>query len=744
MRSSEQQSVPESKGFGTFKGVFLPSILTILGVIMYLRMGWIVGHVGITATLIIVTISSAITFLTGLSIAATATNMRVGAGGAYYMISRSFGIEAGAAIGLPLFLAQALGVSFYIAGFAESVHSLLPNVPILAIGVVSLIFLTVVAYLSANLALKAQMAIFVIIAVSLVSFFLGAAPEGKVVVPEALTSPVSFWLAFAVFFPAVTGIEAGLSMSGDLKNSAKSLPLGTLSAVLIGYLIYLFIPIFLWKLVPEDVLRTNPMIMMEVSRVGGLVLLGIWGATLSSALGALLGAPRTLQALARDRVVPSFLGTGSANGDEPRIATGVAFLVGLGGIMLGDLNAIAPVLSMFFLTSYGFLNLSAGFEGLIGNPSWRPKFRTPWILSLIGAGACFSAMLMIDPGATYGAIFFCGLVYWIMRKRHMKSRWGDVRRSLLLSLARFAIYRLNNYQKNARSWRPHILVLSGSPTLRWYLIQMAHAINQHRSFLTVASILPKRSVTSDRIEGIKTSIREFLEKQGVPALVDVHLADNTMTGVKALIENYGIGPLVPNTIMLGETENQDNFESFAELIALVSSLNRNLVVVRKTANPDANKPKRRFLGLFPTRQQTKRIDLWWSGDTQNSSLMLGLAYLLQRSYDWRRSQLVVRALVKNESERQGTVKYLTDFLNKARLVADLDIKVLGADEPFSVISRYSQDADLVFLGMRKPGPTQTAQDYSTYYADLLKNNKTLPTTVFVLAGENLEFEEIFS
>jgi len=534
-------------------------------------------------------------------------------------------------------------------------------------------------------------------------------------------------------------------MSGDLKNPSKSLPLGTLGAVLVGFLIYLAIPLFLWKLVPAEVLRTNPMIMMDVSRVGGLILLGIWGATLSSALGALLGAPRTLQALARDRVVPSFLGAGSGPGDEPRIATAVAFFVGLGGLLLGDLNAIAPVLSMFFLTSYGILNFSAGFEGLIGNPSWRPKFRTPWILSLVGAGACFSAMLMIDAGATYGAVFFCGFVYWVMRRRQMKSRWGDVRRSLLLSLARFAIYRLKDHEKNARSWRPHILVLSGSPTSRWYLIQLAHAFGQRKSFLTVASILPRRSVTSERVEGVKSSIREFLEKQGVPALVDVHLAESTMAGAKALIENYGVGPLVPNTILLGETERKDNFVSFAELIALVCSLNRNLVVVREAADSSAT-PESGLFGRFGrSRGRAKRIDLWWGGDSQNASLMLGLAYMLQRSAEWRQAQLIVRSLVKNEEEREGMIKHLTDFLIRGRLAADLDVRIIDANvEPLSEISRYSKDADLVFLGIRKPNPDQTAEDYSEYYGSLLKDTEALPATAFVLAGEKLKFEEIFS
>ena len=114
--------------FGTFKGVFTPSILTILGVVMYLRFGWALGSVGFWPTFVILTIASTITFLTGLSLSALATNMKVEGGGAYYIISRSLGVEAGAAVGLPLFFAQALGISFYVSGFSESLVREFPGI----------------------------------------------------------------------------------------------------------------------------------------------------------------------------------------------------------------------------------------------------------------------------------------------------------------------------------------------------------------------------------------------------------------------------------------------------------------------------------------------------------------------------------------------------------------------------------------------------------------------------------------
>jgi len=464
----------QTSGYGTFKGVFVPSILTILGIILYLRLGWVLGNVGLAQTLIIVTIASAITFITGLSIAATATNMKVGGGGAYYLISRSLGVEPGAAVGLPLFLAQALGISFYIAGFSESVVALIPastagmpdiiaqlleiaRNPVI-LSTVTLVALALIAFFSTNAALKVQFIILLLIIGSLVALFLGnpeyAPPENWSGIPQK----ESFWFVFAVFFPAVTGIEAGIAMSGDLKDPGKSLPWGTISAVVVGYIVYMAIPVVLYFRVDEATLIMDNMVIQKVSAYGPIIVAAIWGASLSSALGAILGAPRTLQALARDRVVPRVLGIGSGEKDEPRIATILTFVVALLGISLGSLDAIAPILSMFFLTSYGALNMIAGLEGVIANPSWRPTFKTPWMLSIVGAFACFAVMFMINAGATIMAIGCTVGVYYFMQARNMTAHWGDMRRGIMMYLARFSIYSLESLPSDAKTWRPNALV----------------------------------------------------------------------------------------------------------------------------------------------------------------------------------------------------------------------------------------------------------------------------------------------
>lgn len=727
--TSVQATQPRRVGFGAFKGVYTPSILTILGVIMYLRVGWVLGNAGLWETLLIVTISSGITFLTGLSISAIATNMKVGGGGAYYMISRSLGLEPGAAIGLPLFLAQALVVSFYIAGFSESISTLFPVLAPKLVGVAALATLTALAYFSADLALKAQFFILTIIGISLVSFFSGGPPADGF--PEVLAVPdkVSFWVAFAVFFPAVTGIEAGIAMSGNLKEPARALPRGTIGAVLTGYAVYLAIPIFLAAHVPEQVLLTDNLIMRKIAWWGDAILLGVWGATLSSALASLLGAPRTLQALARDGVVPRILGRGVGVHDEPRIATAAAFLIALAGVLAGDLNAIAPVLSMFFLTSYGVLNLSAGFESLIASPSWRPRFRVPAWLSLLGAFGCFATMFMINAGATFIAALLTATVFYLMQRRHMRAHWGDLRYGLLMLLARYSIYRLADSRPDEKTWRPSILVLSGSPSTRFYLIELADAITHGKGFLTVSTIVPK-GIPEERIRRIKKSIREYLNKRGVPALVEVQEAEDAMAGSRALVRSFGIGPLVPNTILLGETEESESFAQFSELIQLAHRMERNLVVVREGAPP-------------PALETGRRIDVWWGLQQSNAGLMMALAYMLQTSPEWRRSTLNLKTVVKSAEKVEYARQRLEEFLRMGRIEAVVKVLVSSNEDVFETIAESSQGCHLAFMGIRPPAPEEAASDYSSYYSNLLEKTESMPPTAFVMANENIDFHRIF-
>ena len=739
-----EQAEKQGYSFGMFKGVYTPSVLTIFGVIMYLRFGWVLGNVGLLGTLLIVTMATAITFLTGLSISAMATNMKVGGGGAYYIISRSLGIEAGAAIGLPLFFARAFGIAFYVAGCTEAImaytgnplahYGIEPGMAAKLISAGLLIMLTTLAYFSASLALKIQFIIFAAIALSLVSFFLGTpAPEMLVLSPDAIIPPkAGFWVAFAIFFPAVTGIEAGLGLSGDLKDPAKSLPMGTLLAIGTGYLVYMIMPVFLSAKVPDlNILRMEEYrdIMSIVSRWAPLVGIGVIAAALSSALGSLLGAPRTLQALAIDRIIPRFIGKGYGKDKaDPRIATAISFAVALAAILLGDLDLIAPILSMFFLLSYGLLNLSAGLEGLIESPSWRPKFKVSSWVSLMGAAFCFAAMLMIDAGATLLSLFVTALVFYLVKRRHLNAHWGDMRYGILTLLVRFAIQRLNKLRPDERTWRPNIMALSGSPKSRWHLIEMAHSLTRHSSALTVASILPVEDWSAEKVHSMESSMRDYLEKREIEAMVKIFPSSDMLQGAKALVRAYGYGPLVPNTILLGDTENRSNFTEFAQLIQLVYRTERNLIMLRESDQEPS--------------EEAGEIHVWWGGNKDNIGLMLTLAYQIQKSSVWQESKLILKTIVEQESEQVQATERLESFIEEQRIPAEADVLIKNSPSFYDMIRESSADAGLVFMGMRQPGEGESCEDYGRYYGGLMEATKEMPPLAFVLAAEAIEFRQV--
>jgi solute carrier family 12 sodium/potassium/chloride transporter 2 len=724
-------AAPAGAGFGTFSGVFTPSILTILGVIMYLRFGWVVGNVGLIQTLIIVTICTGITALTALSMSAIATDRRVRTGGAYYMISRSLGVETGGAVGIPVYFALAFSVALYTVGFAESVVRVFPHVDQRLLAAVTTVLVAVLAVVSARLAIRAQYFIMAAIGISLLSFFFGKPLEPTTLQLEPAAGPsAGFWAVLAVFFPAVTGIEAGVNMSGDLKDPARSIPRGTLAALLVGYAVYMTLPLFLSLRADAATLIEDPLIMRRMAFWGDAILLGVWGATLSSALGSILGGPRVLQALARDGVLPRWLrvlGRGSGPADEPRLATIVTLFVALAAVSLGELNVIAPILTMFFLASYLTVNLAAGLERLTGSPSFRPSFRVHWSLSLLGAAACLVVMFLINAIATLVAAVVIGSVFLWLERRELRTAWGDVRRGALLSLARAVLLRLGREEPDPRSWRPHILVLSGAPTSRWHLVELASALTHDRALMTVATVLRSRPEGRDarRADALEGTIHDYLSRRGVQALVRVVNAPTPFDGAERLASTYGIGPLVPNTALLGASEEADHREEYCRTIATFHRARRNVIVLR-------HDPERGF-------GDHRRIDVWWGGLQSNGGLMMLLSYLLRTSRRWQNAEVCVKLVVPNEMAAASAGANLRGIISSLRIGAESEVLV-GRREDFpSILRRSSAEADLIFMGLAEP---DAVPDFTRYYEKTQAMVSGMPTTAFVLASENLDFGEV--
>ncbi len=430
-----------SNKFGTFGGVFTPSILTILGVIMFMRLPMIIGEAGLWATLGIIAVAHIISITTGLSVSSIATDKKVKAGGTYYIISRSLGLPIGGTLGLALFVGLSFSVSLYLIGFAESFLGFwgfpvnIDNIRLA--GSIILLTVTVITFISTSLAIKAQYLIMTAIFLSLLSIFFGShefAPTEPHFFGKGSTVPLM--VLFGIFFPAVTGFEAGVSMSGDLKDPKKSIPGGTIAAIAIGLFVYIGLAFFFSYTVQGDVLANDPKVLLEISLVPQLVVAGIWGATLSSALGSILAAPRILQATAIDKITPKFFAKGTASANEPRNALLLTFMIAEAGIMIGDLNVIARVVSIFFITTYGFLNLSAAFEAAT-SADFRPSFRIPVWVSLLGATACFLVMIQLDFIALIGATIILGLLFLFLKRKQLSLEGGDAWSSVWASLVKY-------------------------------------------------------------------------------------------------------------------------------------------------------------------------------------------------------------------------------------------------------------------------------------------------------------------
>jgi amino acid transporter len=740
-------------GFGAFKGVFTPSILTIIGVVMYLRFGWVLGNLGLGRTLLLVTLCNSVTLLTGLSLSALATNREVRGGGAYYLVSRAFGAETGAAIGIPLFLSQAIGTAFYVAGFSESLVGALPVAaawdPRL-VGSATLLALAALSVFSANLAMRVQFLIMAAIGLSLVSFFAGGNPGPAALAGPAGEVPASpgFWAVLAVFFPAVTGILSGVGMSGDLREPGRSIPLGTLGAVLCGYAIYMAVPVALHYFAGgAPALRTDPMIFQKCARWPALVLPGVWAACLSSALGSLLAAPRVLQAMSRDRLVPAFLGRGYGKGDDPRAAAALAFALAAGAVWAGGVNLLAPVLTMVNLVIYALLNLAAALEEGIGSPAWRPTFRVPWGVAAVGFALCAAMMVLISPGATVAALLLIGAIHWAMVRRRLRARWNDFRRGLLRGGARTLLQRLDDRPADGRNWQPDILALGAASARRSWLGELAASLSRDRGLLTIASVVPAEGWSADRTEDMRRAVRDWAARRGIGAFVRVHPAADPWTGMRELVRTYGFGPIVPNTVLLGAPGDPESASGVASVAKLAVSLRRNLLLAAREDAPQpadsADAPS-----APPPPSHPRDIDVWWRGRGNNASFLLALACLLQRSRRWEGSALRLCHVAEPDEDPSRAEEALLAFLREARVEAAVSVIPQAMAEELggaaAAIRAASAESGLVILGLRPPAPDETDDAYGAYLLACRRAAATLPRTLYALAADGIDFRDVFA
>ncbi len=728
----------------TFGGVFTPTILTILGVIMFMRANFVVGEAGILGSILILCLATSITFLTSLSISAIATNMQVRGGGSYFLISRVLGPEFGGAIGLSLFLATALSAPFYIIGFIEALTLTFPFLEAwsLYIGLFIAITIFTVAFVGAQWALKIQYIIMSILLLAIVTFFAGTmthfssdifaqnwASDFSLIQSEPSSDTsghyFSFWLIFAIYFPAVTGIDAGLNMSGDLKDATKSIPKGTLIAIGVGFLVYLIQILLSGGAYERALLKEQPFQLLVDNALFGfgfLVIAGVFAATLSSALGSTLGAPRVLQALARDPILSVLkpFSKGSEKGDEPQRAlffTAVITILVLCWAYMssgGDaLNAIASIITMFFLYTYGMINLAAFTEAFGNNPSFRPRFKFfHWITALLGGIGCVFAAFLINAFAAIVAAIAISILILFLKNKQTKASFGDARRGFVYASARKNLIQLSEMEEDAKNWRPTMLVFSGNPNTREGLVTYATWLSSGRGIVFLADILlgKFKEIIKHRKSALKR-LKEFCREKNIRAFPLVLVEETVEKGISNILQTAGSGLITPNMALLGWCDDRENLKPFFRQLRLIKETGLSLVLVKTDELP------------FPWKE--KNIHIWWRGK-ENGTLMIILGYLLKDNWEWNKSQIKVLRSVDEKAGKTPALNSLNDLIEEARI--DATAEVVFSQEPFkNTLKKYSSNTDCLFLGFNIPKEGEEESWYA-FYSELLNE---MPTTLLI-------------
>ncbi len=688
--------------FGTFLGVYMPSILTILGLIMYLRFGWVLGNLGLIKTILVVVMASSITFITGLSASAIATNIKVGVGGEYFMISRSLGLEPGGAIGIPLYLCRTLSVTFYCYGLSEAILVLwsvdgeaLPSYILQFMTIGFIVIVTVLSGKSAKLVLRSQIPIMIIVGASILALVIGVFSKNlQAPITEAtyLTAPEGFWYVFAVFFPAVTGFTAGIGMSGDLKNPQKSIPRGTLGAVVSGAIIYLIIPFLLavtGALTIEQM--TDPeagvTIWTRLAIFGPwIVYPAVWGAVLSSAFGSILGGPRILQALAMDGLVPKSLAILSRSG-QPTIATWISGAIAVSAVFLGGLNTIAQYVSVLFLTLYVAVNMSAAVEQLIKEPSYRPTIYVPWYVSILGAIAAMIVMWLINPLAFAFALGLELFIFLYLMSRKLEQQWGDASTGIWMHLGRYALLRLNAKKVHPRNWRPIIILFIRDLKEHIELVRFTEMLGQNSGLLTISKLItPEDKDELPLRNEIAHEMQKDLALVGLQALTEVHVVTDLKYGMNQVAAGHGVAGIKTNTIVFGWSSTYDGKIKELEIINDMARSGKNILIAH-------------IIKPFPKKVK-KRIDIWWRGQENNGDLMVLLAYLIQLNNKWKKSTIRIFSVTHSEDEKQILENHIRFSIREARIEAKVIVIVAAPKEnALDILLAKSMYVDLVFLGL---------------------------------------------
>jgi solute carrier family 12 sodium/potassium/chloride transporter 2 len=715
--------------FGTAP-VFFTAISTILGAIMFLRFGYAVGHTGFWGTLLIIVFAHLVTIPTGLAIAEIATNQRVRGGGEYYIISRSFGINVGAAIGLALFLSQAISVAFYMIAFAEAFKPVMSwinqnydikitdtrVVSIPAMALLSLLLLTK----GANLGMKALYVVVAILGMSLVSFFMGNPTDHFDPSLFNLSSHVAgnddFFKVFAIVFPAFTGMTAGVGLSGDLRDPKKSIPIGTLTATISGMVIYIFIAYKLATSASPSELANADLIMSNIAIWGPIIPIGLAAATISSAIGSILVAPRTLQALASDKVLPSqsitrWLSFGKGETNEPFNATLVTSAIAFLFIAQGNVDSVARIISMFFMVTYGAICLISFLQHFAADPAYRPGFTSRWYISLIGFLLTIYLMFKMEPLFAFLSLLLMSLIYYsITTTRDDKEGLSKIFQGVIFQISRKLQIFLQKAEKDSDNWRPSFICISHDFFRRPAAFDLLAWISHRSGFGTFIHFI-KGYLSKDTNRKAREELSRIIKIAGVNksnVFIDTMISPSFTSAVAQAIQLPSVSGKEVNAMLFEFfRESQEHLDDIIDNVSLVRAIEYDLCILGSTERG------------FGVRSS---IHIWVKpGDIANASLMILLGYIIMGHPDWSHASIKISAVFPEE-EIEDYQKKLSSMIKEGRLPISLhNIELIEQKAEVGIkeiINQRSQDDDLIMIGLNYENLKQKGLEVFSDYNDI--------------------------
>ena len=733
-------------GFGTMP-VFLAAISTILGAVMFLRFGYAVGHVGLLGSVGIIVLGHLVTIPTALAIAEIATNRKVEGGGEYFIISRSFGTTIGSVIGVSLYMSQAISVAFYMIAFAEAFSPLVPHLKGLGIpfdprmisvpGTLALVVLILTR--GAAMGVKVLYVVVATLVASLALFFAGdAVPQFKA---EAMTLTTHvadanpFFLVFAICFPAFTGMTAGVGLSGDLANPRRSIPLGTLSATVVGMLVYLAIVYKLASSVPPALLAKDQLVMARVALWGPMIPIGLACATLSSAIGSILVAPRTLQALGADAGLPwgpfnGWISAGVGDQNEPRRATLVTSAFALVVVLAGNVDFVARLISMFFMVTYGSLCAISFLEHFAARPSYRPSFRSRWYVSLFGAVICMLMMFQMDPLYAIGALVILVALYLLVARRR-KGKGDDLAamfEGVMTQATRYLQIQIQRRRRQATGseWRPSVIMVSSRTFTRRAPLKFMRWLCHRYGFGTYLHFIKGRLDRAKYIEGEQTNERlvRMARTQQSTVFMDTIVSPSMTSALAQSLQVPGISGLNNNTALfeVSDHDGEEHREEVAGGCLFAASTHMSLLALRHGE-------------MHFGERQSIHIWLTWN-DEHNANLMILLAYILLGHPHWKQAEISVFAALPGDRVAEKRTD-LERLMQQGRIpISDKNVSfqaVNNVEAYRKMIAERSADADLVILGFDLAGLRERR-------GELFSAHESLRAVLFVSAAEAISMD----